>query len=310
MNSQSTNSILMIRPASFQLNKQTAINNFYQKEISTYTTTEIQNKSVQQFDAFAERLKKAGIEVHMLEDSLLPKTPDALFPNNWISFHNKNRAALYPMYAPNRRQERRQDVFEELQKSGYSYKVAFDESQQEENGRFLEGTGSLVLDRQNKIAYAALSPRTNKDLVDLFCSRFEYEALCFHAYQTVKNERKQIYHTNVMMSIGSTLAIICLDCIDDVEEKKMVREKIQDSGKELILISEKQVEQFAGNMLELASKSKTEKNYLVMSTQAYESLNTQQLNKINVHLQIIHSPLDLIETLGGGSARCMIAELF
>ena len=310
MNSQSTNAILMIRPAAFRMNEQTAINNYYQQDPAQLSMEEATSRALHEFDTFAERLIKEGIKVQVIQDSAQPSTPDAIFPNNWISFHQEKEFALYPMFAENRRQERRPSILEELRELGFDYQLKLDLSSKEKENKFLEGTGSLVLDRVNKIAYAALSPRTDATLIEEFCTTFSYQKNCFRAYQNVAGKRKEIYHTNAMMCIASKLAIVCLECIDDENERKHLRQAIEETGKILIEINEKQVEQFAGNMLELKSSDQQKMNFMVMSSQAYKSLTAEQIDQISKHLDIVHSPLELIEQLGGGSARCMIAELF
>ncbi len=310
MSVQSTNTILMIRPFEFRKNEQTAVNNYYQNNNFNLSAGELSKKALIEFDAFAERLKTERINVHILQDTAIPSTPDAVFPNNWISFHQDKQYVLYPMFAENRRKERNPDILHSLKEQGLNYAMKLDLSPREIENKFLEGTGSLVLDRINKIAYVAISPRSNAKIVDEFCDKLQYKAVKFHAYQSVHNQRKEIYHTNVMMSIAKDLAIVCLDCIDDKNEKDHLRQAIENTGKKIIGISEKQVAQFAGNMLELRSSKPLDRNLMIMSSQAFHSLDQSQVKAIETFLKIVHSPLDVIEQLGGGSARCMIAELF
>lgn len=305
---QTTNTILMVRPASFRMNEQTAVNNYYQQELSGMLPVTINAKAQQEFDAFVVKLKAKGIEVIIINDTKEPDTPDALFPNNWISFHENGDVAIYPMFAENRRLEKREDVLEALEEKGFEIKNVIDYSKAEEEGFFLEGTGSMILDRANRKAYCALSPRAEEELFIEFCEDFEYTPIIFIANQTVNEKREAIYHTNVMMCIAETFAIVCLEAIDDKKEKKELIKQLKNDNKEVIAITEKQVVQFAGNMLQV--KGREEQRFLIMSSSAYNSLTKDQLQKIKKHNQIIHSSLETIETCGGGSARCMMAEVF
>ena len=305
---QTTNTILMIRPANFRMNEQTAVNNYYQQELSGMLPASINAKAQEEFDAFVEKLTAVGIEVVVVEDTKEPDTPDALFPNNWISFHENGDIAIYPMFAENRRLERREDVLEVLEEKGFSIENVIDYSEAEEEGIFLEGTGSMILDRQNRKAYCALSPRADEELFIEFCEDFEFTPVIFEANQTVDGQREAIYHTNVMMCVAETFAVVCLDSIDDKKEKKNLLKHLKSDKKEVIAISEEQVTQFAGNMLQV--RGNNDERYLVMSTSAYESLTNQQLKNLEKHTKIVHSSLQTIETCGGGSARCMMAEVF
>lgn len=305
---QITNTVLMIRPVSFRMNEQTAVNNYYQKELQNLSSQEIQRKALKEFDDFVEKLKEAGVHVIVVEDTQLPNTPDSIFPNNWISFHEDGDVALYPMFAENRRLERREDILDILEDKGFHIENIVDYTSAEEDDIFLEGTGSLVLDRVNKIAYCALSPRADEELFIEFCEDFEYTPVSFHAFQTMEGKRKLIYHTNVMMALAQNFAIICLDAIDDKKEKKNVVQHLKEDGKEIITISEAQVNQFAGNMLQVIGNNDVP--YTIMSDAAYHSLDTSQIETIEKHSKILHSNLTTIETLGGGSARCMLAEVF
>lgn len=305
--SQSTSSVLMIRPAHFRSNEQTAVNNFFQAD-SEVKVIDLNAKAQAEFDALVAKLTHAGIEVVVVNDTTDTDTPDAVFPNNWISFHENGDIVLYPMFAENRRLERREDIIEILEDQGFVVEEIMDYSAAEEDGYFLEGTGSMVLDRVNKKCYAALSDRTDEELTIEFCEDYEYNPVIFEAFQTVDGNRVPIYHTNVMMSVGTDFAVICHEAIDDKKERKMVLENLKDDGKEVILITEKQMHHFAGNMLEVAN-AKGEK-FVVMSSQAYESLTKNQIQSLEKYAQIIHSDLTTIETNGGGSARCMIAEVF
>ncbi|ALU75422.1 amidinotransferase [Tenacibaculum dicentrarchi] len=305
---QTTNTILMVRPASFRMNEQTAVNNYYQQELANMLPATINAKAQQEFDAFVVKLKAVGVDVIVVEDTKETDTPDALFPNNWISFHENGDVAIYPMFAENRRLEKREDVLTILEEQGFKINSIVDYSEAEEQGVFLEGTGSMILDRVNRKAYCALSPRADEELFIEFCEDFEYTPVIFTANQTVNGEVAAIYHTNVMMCVAETFAIVCLASIDDKKEKKSVVKHLKTSGKQVIAITEEQVVQFAGNMLQV--KGANDERFLIMSSSAYNSLTANQLQEINKHTTIIHSLLEVIETCGGGSARCMMAEVF
>lgn len=305
---QTTNTIVMIRPVAFRMNEQTAVNNYYQKVLDDLTPETVNFKAQQEFDHFVEKLKNVGVNVVVIQDTKQPDTPDSVFPNNWISFHETGDVVLYPMFAENRRLERREDVLDILEEAGFEIKEVMDYTSAEEDNVFLEGTGSILLDREFNKAYCALSPRADEELFIEFCEDFDMSPVIFEAFQTVNGERKHIYHTNVMMCIAETFAVICADCIDDKQERKMVLENLKSDGKELIFITEDQVNNFAGNMLQV--RGKNDKRYLVMSDSAYHSLTKEQLAKIEKHTEILHTSLDCIEACGGGSARCMMAEVF
>jgi hypothetical protein len=305
---QTTNSIVMIRPVAFRMNEQTVVNNHYQKVIEGLLPATINAKAQAEFDAFVEKLRAVGINVIVIDDTVEPDTPDSVFPNNWISFHENGDIALYPMFAENRRLERREDIFDILEEKGFQINDIMDYTSAEEDGIFLEGTGNIILDRENEMAYCALSPRADEELFIEFCEDFEYNPVIFEAYQTVNGERKHIYHTNVMMCIAETFAVICADCIDDKAERKMVLQKLKESGKEIILITEDQVNNFAGNMLQV--RGANDERFLVMSNAAFNVLTKDQITKIEKHCKILHASLDIIEACGGGSARCMMAEVF
>jgi len=304
---QSTDKLLMIRPVNSAYNEETAKNNFFQKNIDEHQDV-LLTKAQKEFDDFVDVLQNAGVSVYVFNDIKENNTPDAVFPNNWISFHSKGDIALYPMFAENRRRERRMDILDTLEEHGLKFNKVYDYTEAENEDLFLEGTGSLILDREHKKAYCALSPRADEDLFIEFCEDFEYMPMAFKAFQTVDGKRLPIYHTNVMMCVGTELAIICLDSIDKSSEKKLVVNSLKDDGKTLVTITEAQLNSFAGNMLEVCN-AKGEK-FLVMSTQAYSSLTSSQVETIEQHLKILHSPLETIEALGGGSARCMMAEIF
>ncbi len=297
----------MIRPAAFRFNEQTAVNNFYQKGQNIISNEEITHLATLEFDTFVLLLREKGINVLVMDDSPVPPTPDSIFPNNWISFHGNHTYVLYPMFAPNRRLERSVEVIQFVLSSFTEQYNCIDYSPYEKENLFLEGTGSLVLDRENRLAYAAISARTDADLVTKWCEELGYHPIIFHANQTMNGKREPIYHTNVMMCIGTNFCVICTDSIDDMEERALVISNLKNTHKEIILISEKQVDEFAGNMLELRREDGF---YVVMSTRAFRSLSESQLHQLQKHGEIIHSNLDTIETFGGGSARCMLAELF
>ena len=304
---QTTNTILMIRPISFRMNEQTAVNNYFQENLEIQNA-EINAKAQEEFDAFVDKLRAVGVNVIVEQDDILLDTPDSIFPNNWMSFHENGNVGLYPMFAENRRKERRDEVFIRLEKEGFKINNIVDYTAAEEEGVFLEGTGSLLLDRVNDKAYCALSPRADEDLFIEFCEDFEYTPVVFTANQTVDGKRMAIYHTNVMMCLGETFAVICLDTIDDKKERKNVINNLKEDGKEIIKITESQMANFAGNMLQV--KGKDNKLYLVMSEAAHNSLSQAQIISIEKHCEILSSSLETIETCGGGSARCMMAEVF
>lgn len=304
---QITDTILMIRPVHFRMNEQTAVNNYYQKVIEGVLPATILSKAIAEFDAFVQKLEAAGITVIVVDDDKKTDTPDAVFPNNWISFHENGTVALYPMFAENRRTERREDILDILEEKGFAIDNVVDYSSAEDEGYFLEGTGSLLLDRVNRKAYCALSPRADEDLFIEFCEDFEYTPVIFTAYQSVDGKRLPIYHTNVMMCLGEDFAVICLESIDDKKERKAVLKNLKQDGKEVIAITEKQVNHFAGNMLQLKGNEGT---YVIMSNAAYQSLTATQIAQIEKRSTIIASSLDIIEACGGGSARCMMAEVF
>ncbi|UII24469.1 arginine deiminase-related protein [Fulvivirga maritima] len=309
MSRQTTHTIMMIRPVKFRYNEQTAVNNYYQKVLDKIAPEEVQEQALSEFDTFVSKLREKGVNVIVINDTLDPDTPDSIFPNNWISFHDDGRVALYPMFAPNRRQERRDDILAILDNE---YQLSISEiedfSFHEKEEKYLEGTGSMILDRPNKIVYAAISERTNEEILGEFCRKFGFKPVKFTAFQTVEGKRLPIYHTNVMMCIAETFAVICLDTIDDATQRQEVEEALNKTGKEIIEISEDQEHHFAGNMLQVSSA--TGDKYLVMSAAAYQSLEASQIDAIEKHCPIIHSSLDTIEALGGGSARCMMAEVF
>jgi len=299
----------MIRPVQFRYNEQTAVNNYYQKILDETNTENAQQKALAEFDTFVEKLQTVGVRVIVIDDTSTPDTPDSIFPNNWVSFHADGTVGLYPMYAENRRLERRNDILEELSNEGFRIKHQIDLSSFETKNKYLEGTGSLVFDRENKIAYAAISERTHPDLIEKFNDQFGFRSVTFTAYQTFQGQRLPIYHTNVMMCMGDGFSVICLDCIDDRTERDQVVTSLTKTDREVVEITENQMAQFAGNMLQI--ENERGEKLMVMSAVAYGCLQEKQIDKIlKYNKQIIHSSLDTIEALGGGSARCMMAEVF
>jgi len=305
---QTTNNILMVRPTSFRMNEQTAVNNHYQKDVVGVSQEELQVKAQKEFDEFVEKLKSIGVNVVVFNSTDGLDTPDSHFPNNWISFHENGIVGLYPMFAENRRLERREAVLLQLEKEGFKIENIVDFTSAEDEEVFLEGTGSLLLDRVNRKAYCALSQRADEGLFVEFCEEFEFTPVVFTANQTVDNQRTPIYHTNVMMCLGETFAVICLASIDDKKERKNVIKHLKEDAKEIIDITEKQVNSFAGNMLQV--KGKDDALFTIMSQASYDSLTESQITKLEKHGEIVSSSLNVIEACGGGSARCMMAEVF
>ena len=305
--SQITNHIMMIQPVNFRYNEQTAVNNYYQQAMEGLTPDKAQEKALDEFNTFVGILRSNGVDVVVIPDTKDPDTPDSIFPNNWVSFHKDGTVGLYPMCAENRRDERREDILETLVDDyGFHIEEIKDFTEFEEHDKFLEGTGSMILDRENKLCYAAISIRTDEQAVIQFCDEFGYEPICFTANQDVNSERLAIYHTNVMMCVADNYVVICLDTIDDLGERQKVIDSLTKTKKEIIEISEAQKQLFAGNMLQVMG----DQPYLVMSKSAHESLTESQITTIKKHNPIISSSLDIIEACGGGSARCMMAELF
>ncbi len=298
---QNTSHLLMIEPAAFTFNKQTAVNNSFQ---STSLINHSQQNALQEFNAFVQVLREHDIDITVVKDTEQPHTPDSVFPNNWISFHSNGTIILYPMFALNRRLERKEHVLNCIQEKFNVSKIENLTAAENEN-IFLEGTGSMVLDRTNKIAYACLSPRTDKNLFENWCNQLNYKPISFTATDANGN---LIYHTNVMMCVAEQFVIICLESVTAIKEKEMLLQQFKQNNKEVIEISFNQMNHFAGNMLQV--KNKKNKQFLVMSSQAYNSLTQLQIQTIQKYNSIIHSNIKTIETNGGGSARCMIAEIF
>ena len=297
---QTTSHLLMIRPVNFSFNAETAVNNAFQVAASDEQTPQ---KALSEFNGFAAVLRDNGVDVTVVEDTPEPYTPDSIFPNNWVSFHEDGTVCLYPMYANNRRLERKQHVLESISCRFLTGRT-LDFSHYEQQGLFLEGTGSMVLDRDNKIAYACLSPRTDEKVLADFCEKMGYRPVVFRSTDA---KGQDIYHTNVMMCVADSYIVICLDSLPVPQERMALTTTIEASGKEIVAISPDQMNHFAGNMLQVHNDEG--EKLLVMSTQAYRSLNPDQRKKLESFNRILHSPLDTIETNGGGSARCMMAEV-
>lgn len=294
--------LLMIRPAAFAFNAQTAVNNFFQAHSSLEDDAAIHTAALREFDDMVLLLNDAEIDVLVVQDTAQPHTPDSIFPNNWISFHEGGHV-IYPMYALNRRLERALDIWQGIPTS----KLLLDLSDEEINRRFLEGTGSLVLDRKNRIAYAALSDRTDAHLVHRWCDVMGYEPVTFHALQTVAGERMPIYHTNVMMSVGEDFALWCPACIDNETERNTVEKSLRSSGKELITISELQMHSYAGNILQVFNRKR--EAFILMSATAEEALQGSSMELLKRHGTILSIAIPTIERFGGGSVRCMVCEI-
>jgi hypothetical protein len=307
MEKQTTHTILMIEPVAFGFNDQTAVNNHFQQK-DNVPQEDVQTLALAEFNGMVAQLQAKGIEVIVVKDTLKPATPDSIFPNNWISFHADGRVALYPMYAQNRRVERRSDILNFLTDKHFKVLDIVDYTPWEKVDRFLEGTGSLILDRQHKIAYAALSDRTDNAMFMQFCLDFDYQPICFIANQTVNDLRLPIYHTNVMLSVAQQYVVICLDAIDMECKLKAVVDAFTKTGKEIIEITEAQMNCFAGNMLQVENMDG--KQFLVMSQSAFNSLTQEQIDRLTSYNEIISIAIPTIEKYGGGSVRCMMAEVF
>ncbi len=303
-NQQLSSNILMVRPANFGFNPETADNNAFQTNDSRLSREEVRQKAIEEFDAFVDKLQSAGIHVIVYQDPAIPILTDAIFPNNWITCHEEGLIITYPMFSVNRRGERRAEIMD-LLNDHFTIKTHIKLENWEQNHQFLEGTGSMILDRPNKIIYACLSARTNEELLDQFCHFMGYKKVVFDA---LDKDGLAIYHTNVMMALGEDFVVICLDTIRDKRQKTVLKNTFAKTGREAIAISLAQMEAFAGNMLQV--KNKKGQTFLVMSSQAYHALTTAQIEQIEKHTQILHSDLKVIETYGGGSARCMMAEVF
>ena len=297
----------MIRPCNFRVNQETLENNFFQTKSIQLENDFILNQAIIEFDSLVKKMKASGINVLVYQDDFKHDTPDSIFPNNWVTFHKDKKIAIYPMFAENRRLERSENVIVFLEENNVKINEVIDYSEAEKNNFFLEGTGSMVLDRINKKTYCSISERTSENLIDEFCSDFNYMPIIFNSFHTVDSKRQKIYHTNVMMCVGKKFAVICLDSIDNKNERNKVIQSLEDDNKEIIIISEDQLNSFAGNMIELIVNKNS---FLIMSQIAYNSLNKNQIKRLSKYSKIISSSVDTIEKCGGGSVRCMIAEIF
>lgn len=304
---QNTSQILMIEPIQFGYNAETALNNYFQQKTSL-SSAQIQSLALAEFKAMVDLLQQHKINVISIKDAENPYTPDSIFPNNWVSFHSNGKVYLYPMYAPNRRAERRSDILEKLQNKGFQIKEIIDCTATENENKFLEGTGSMVLDRKNKIAYAAISERTDKTLFLNFCKKTNYKAITFEAFQTVNKKLEPIYHTNVMLCVADQYVVICLESIKDLKQRQTIIQHFEQFNKAIITISEAQMHQFAGNMLQV--KNSLNEQFLVLSASAFASLSAKQIQQLETYNKLLVPAVPTIEKLGGGSVRCMMAEIF
>jgi hypothetical protein len=302
---QTTRHILMVRPANFAFNPETATNNTFQNQDGKYSTDELRERALAEFDGLVDRLRNAGVHVIVGKDSNVPVKPDAVFPNNWVTFHQEDFVITYPMFAPTRRPERRRKIIDTVLNEGFhsDHRINFEFN--EKRNRFLEGTGSVVFDHQNRLIYACLSPRTDAELLKDLSEALNYENIVFHA---VDADGREIYHTNVMMAMGETFVVVCLDTVRDAQERAMLEAQFKRTGKEIVEIGIVQMNAFAGNMLQV--RNHREETLLVMSEQAYRALTPAQIKVLSDHTKLLYSPLHTIETYGGGSARCMMAEVF
>ena len=295
--------ILMVYPKNFRSNELTLGDNTFQNTTSNISINEVKNKAVEEFELLHNKIQSEGIKVTIFNDSRDLDTPDAVFPNNWISFHRDNKAIKYPMFAENRRLERTNLAIECLKDHGRDISIDYDYSDFENDNKFLEGTGSLVLDRLNKIAYCSLSQRSNEELLNRFCVDMGYNPVVFKSF----HQNKPIYHTNVVLSICNKFSIVCLESIIDKKERLNVANTLASNGLEIIDININQMSSFGANCIQLNGSNGP---LLVMSSKAYSSFTKNQIDIIQKNSQIIHSSLENIENNSGGSARCMIAEVF
>ena len=298
---QSTSKILMVRPANFGFNEETAVNNSFQ--VKGYGE-DANIKALVEFDKFAARLRENGVDLYVVNDTPEPQTPDSIFPNNWFSTHEGGTLVLYPMFAPNRRAERKEVAIGTIKKVFNAVRIV-DLTTAEENGKFLEGTGSMVIDRDNDIVFACRSPRSDEDTLMRFCEELDYD---YYMFDASDGDGNPIYHTNVMLSIGNRFAVVCLDAIKEIDERVTFIDLLEENDKEIIEISLEQMANFAGNMLEI--KSMKGEPILVMSKRAKSSLDKEQLSALGRYCKILAVDLEYIENNGGGSARCMMAEIY
>lgn len=296
---------MMIRPLRFGFNAQTAESNAFMHNDGELSPEEIQRRARQEFDTMVAMLREKGIEVTVFEDTPSPHTPDSIFPNNWISFHQNGTIIIYPMESPSRQDEVRMDIPARIMLHKKSDAQIRDLRKEAKAGEYLEGTGSMIMDRANQIVYACLSPRTHQTLFDRFCDILDLKGIVFEA---VDKDGIPIYHTNVMMALGEKVAIICLESIKDLQDRERVQQLLTTTGHEIVPISYAQMNAFAGNMLEV--KNQAGESFLIMSKRAHDSLNSDQISILSQYAELLVIPIDVIETYGGGSVRCMMAEIF
>jgi len=305
MRRQTTRHILMVRPANFGFNPETAANNAFQQQDGQRSVQEVRAQARLEFDALVDQLRAAGVHVIVVPDSPAPVKPDAVFPNNWVTFHQEGLIVTYPMFAPTRRKERRRKVIESVLECGFNAERRINLAYNEKIDRYLEGTGSVIFDHIHRLAYACLSARTDASLLQELCTLIDYTPVVFHA---TDEQERPIYHTNVMMAMGEDFVVICLDAVRNPGERAMLLERFAQTGKTVVEIDYDQMNRFAGNMLQVRNDRNA--TILVMSEQAFQSLRPDQIALLEKHTQLLHAPIDTIETLGGGSARCMMAEVF
>ncbi|MEO6758975.1 MAG: arginine deiminase-related protein [Saprospiraceae bacterium] len=305
MRRQTTDHILMVRPAHFAFNEETAANNAFQSRDNNLTPEQMRRQAMQEFDDFVQQLRDAGVQVIVAKDSATPVKPDAVFPNNWVTFHQEGLVITYPMFAPTRRRERRRQIIDQVLKSGFQSERRINFEFNEKRDRFLEGTGSIIFDHLNRLAYACLSPRTDEQLLNDLCQEIGYQPVVFHS---VDANDQAVYHTNVMMALGETFVVICLESIPITAESRMLEQQFEATKKEIVPITLAQMNAFAGNMLQV--RNREGQTILVMSTTAYSALTPKQIKTLQQHTKLLHAPIPTIETYGGGSARCMMAEVF
>ncbi|MEZ4851789.1 MAG: arginine deiminase-related protein [Bacteroidia bacterium] len=301
---QFSSHIMMVRPVRFAYNTQTAEDNAFMHKVKSLDSAEIQTKALAEFEMFVAKLKEVGIRLTIFDDRPEPHTPDSIFPNNWISFHQNEKIIIYPIKAENRRLEKRKDIVETLSEL-YPNPEVIDWSEFEEKELFLEGTGSLVLDRYHEIAYACISQRTHQEVLDAFCQLTGYKPVAVHGFD---QDGEEIYHTNVMMGLGIGFAVVCLDAVRDPEEKAMLQNSLESTGFEIIPLTFHQMNNFAGNLLQVMAEDGTP--YVILSQRAYDSLTDSQLAVMRRNSKVLPVPLDIIEVIGGGSVRCMMTEIF
>lgn len=305
MRHQTTSHILMVRPAHFAFNEETAASNAFQSRDQRLTPAQMEQQALEEFDGFVEQLRAAEVQVIVANDSVKPVKPDAVFPNNWVTFHQEGFVVTYPMFAPTRRRERRRQIITQVLHEGFQSDRRLNFEFNEKRDRYLEGTGSIIFDHIHRLAYACLSPRTDEQLLDDLCQEIGYQKVVFHA---IDAKGQDVYHTNVMMTLGETFVVICLDTVRDAAERQMLEQKFKATDKEIVAITLDQMNNFAGNMLQV--RNHAGQTLLVMSSTAYHALTLEQISALERHTQLLHSPIPTIERYGGGSVRCMMAEVF